>query len=368
VVFNQAAEEMLRCSASEVMGQTIDRFIPPAARAAHRRHIPAFGQTGVTNRSMHSLQPLTALRADGDEFPIEATISQVEVGGEKLYTVIMRDITERRRAEEERTQLLTREQAARAEAEAAVLVREAFLSIAAHELKTPLTALLGFTHVLQRSSKTALELPDRDRKALRAIGEQGKRLNRLIEALLDLSRIQLGRLSIEEQAVDVNAMARRVVAELEPTLEQHSLHIQTDDQPCIVLGDELRLEQVLHNLLQNAIKYSPDGGPILVRVVHNHGQIRFSVTDRGIGIPEAAQDFLFLQFYRGSNVDPRQISGLGIGLYVVSQIVSLHGGTIEVVSQEGQGSTFTVVLPPWTAVGTTPGTLSATTNTNNATL
>lgn len=368
VVFNRAAEEMLRCSASEVMGQTIDRFIPPAAREAHRRHIPAFGQTGVTNRSMHSLRPLTALRADGEEFPIEATISHVEAGGEKLYTVIMRDITERQRAEEDRTQLLQREQAARAEAEAAVRVREVFLSIAAHELKTPLTALLGFTHVLQRRSKTTLEMPDRDRKALRAIGEQGKRLNRLIETLLDLSRIQLGRLSIEEQRVDVNALAARVVAELEPALEHHSLHLQCDDESCIVLGDELRLEQVLHNLLQNAVKYSPDGGPIHVRVERQLEQIRLSVTDRGIGIPEAAQAFLFLQFYRGSNVDPRRISGLGIGLYIVSQIVGLHGGTINVTSQEGHGSTFTVSLPPWTEDQVEPGTVSATRPTTNSTL
>lgn len=234
------------------------------------------------------------------------------------------------------------------EAQEAVHVREVFLSIAAHELKTPLTSLLGYAHVLQRRVAREAVFGEREQRTLGAVVEQGQRLNRLIEALLDLSRIQTDRLSIERQPVDLAALAQRLVAEMLPTLDQHSLHLVVPE-PLIVEGDQLRLEQVLQNLLQNAIKYSPGGGPILVRIDRQASAAgpvaRLSVTDHGIGIPSDAQPQLFQRFYRAGNVDPRRISGLGIGLFVVNEIVTRHGGSIHVQSQEGVGSTFTVCLP-----------------------
>jgi PAS domain S-box-containing protein len=230
------------------------------------------------------------------------------------------------------------------EAQDAVRVREAFLSIAAHELKTPLTALLGYTNVLERRAQREQALSERNQRTLQAIGDQGERLNRLIESLLDLSRIQTGRLSIELQQVDLAALARSVVAEMQPTLERHTIEISAPET-LTVEGDGLRLEQVLHNLLHNAIKYSPTGGPVEIRLRQENGDALLSVSDQGIGIPQTAQENLFQRFFRAGNVDPRQISGLGIGLFVVSEIVSRHGGAIEVQSQEGVGSTFTVRLP-----------------------
>lgn len=230
------------------------------------------------------------------------------------------------------------------EAQAAIRLREIFLSIAAHELKTPLTAILGYAHVLEQRTRREQSLSERSQRTLQAITEQGERLNRLIETLLDLSRIQTGRLSVEIQPIDLAELARQVVAEIRPTLDHHTIQIRAPET-LPIQGDPLRLEQVLHNLLHNAIKYSPHGGPVEIELRREDEQTVLSVSDQGIGIPEAAQPLLFQQFFRAPNVDPKQISGLGIGLFVINEIVARHGGTITVLSQENVGSTFSVRLP-----------------------
>jgi signal transduction histidine kinase len=255
------------------------------------------------------------------------------------------EIAERRRVEDERARLLVSEQHARAEAQAAAQLRDQFLSIASHELKTPLTSLLGYVHLLMRRTQVDVPLTPRDRRAIEVISEQVSRLKRLIEMLLDISRMQSDQFVIEREPVDITALARRVVAELKHDLDLHAVTIRADDGPLVVLGDELRLEQVLQNLLQNAIKYSPHGGEIDVALHHQDDSVCMSVTDRGMGIPQEALPLLFQRFYRAENADAHQINGMGIGLYVVKEIVSNHGGTVEVTSTEGVGSTFTVHLP-----------------------
>ena len=236
------------------------------------------------------------------------------------------------------------EQRARAAAEAAIQARDQFLSIASHELKTPLTSLLGYAELLQRRTMREGTLSERDRRAVQVIVEQAMRLNRMVASLLDLSRIETGQLSIERAPVDLRGLARRVVEEMQLTLDRHTIAISTPDEPVLIMGDELRLEQVLQNLISNAIKYSPEGGPISVQVEQYAARASVAVTDRGIGIPADALPRLFQRFYRANNVDP-QSSGMGLGLYVVKEIVALHGGEVHVTSREGEGSTFTVCLP-----------------------
>lgn len=251
---------------------------------------------------------------------------------------------ERKRAEEARIQLI-REQSARAEAEAAVRMRDQFLSIAAHELKTPLTSLLGNVQLLQRRAGRNDALDERNRRMLNVIYNQTVRLNRMIEALLDISRLETGQLTIARELLDINALVRRVAAEIEPSLDQHTLDVHGPAQPLLIIGDELRLEQVLQNLIQNGVKYSPHGGPITVAVTHEATHVQIAVTDRGIGIPREALGKLFTRFYRAPNANQHQIHGMGVGLFVVAEIVRLHGGRIEVTSCENQGSTFTITLP-----------------------
>lgn len=283
-------------------------------------------------------------RGDGSTFPVEVSLSGANLGGEPLVLSIIRDITTRRQAELERADLLEREYTARAAAEAAVRVRDTFLSTAAHELKTPLTVLLGNIQLLQRHNR-ALSLPEREQRLLRIVGEQAARLNRLISVMLDISRLQTGQLTIVRAPCDIGALVQRVVDEVRPTLEQHTLTSSLPDMPLLIEGDELRLEQVLQNLLSNAIKYSPQGGAITVRVERQGPGVRIEVADQGIGIPQANLSKLFQRFYRADNVDPQSISGMGIGLYVVRAIIELHGGQVGVTSREEGGSIFTIYLP-----------------------
>ncbi|HEX6287541.1 MAG TPA: GAF domain-containing protein [Herpetosiphonaceae bacterium] len=246
----------------------------------------------------------------------------------------------------ERARLYEAEQQARSEAEAAVRVRDQFLSIAAHELKTPLTVLLGNVQLIQRRSMETGTFGERDHRALALIETQVLRLNGLINALLDISRIQSGQLSIQPVPLDLGALAERVVAEVQPTLgPQHALSCEREAEPLLVNGDAVRLEQVLHNLIANAIKYSPHGGQVSVRVERCNDKVCLLVRDEGIGIPKSALPHLFQRFFRAANADLHHITGLGVGLYVVKKIVSLHGGSVTVTSTEGGGSVFTVALP-----------------------
>jgi signal transduction histidine kinase len=231
------------------------------------------------------------------------------------------------------------------EAHAAIGTRDQFLSIASHELKTPLTSLLMAAQLIQRRTAREATLGPRDQRALTVVVNQAARLNRMILSLLDLSRIESGQLSIEHGEVDLNALVRSLQEEVTPTLEQHTLEVEAPDTPVLVRGDALRLEQVLQNLVQNGVRYSPQGGPITVRLTTQDGEARIAVTDRGIGIPAEALPNLGGRFYRAPNVEQHQISGLGIGLYVVREIVTLHGGQFDVTSTEGEGSTFTIRLP-----------------------
>jgi signal transduction histidine kinase len=245
----------------------------------------------------------------------------------------------------ERAQLYQSEQQARADAQDAVRARDVFLSIAAHELKNPLTALLGNAQLLARRMTRAGTLSQHDQHVLTGIIDQASRLNQMIAALLDLSHVDTGQLRIAPAPMDIAALARRVVDTIAPTVPTHRITYAAPAEPLVVAGDELRLEQAIQNLIGNALKYSPNGGAVEVRLAAQGQHVCISISDEGIGIPNDALPNLFRRFYRAPNVEGQSIEGIGVGLYVVKEIISLHGGEIKVVSSEGQGSTFTICLP-----------------------
>ncbi|NTU84183.1 MAG: DUF4118 domain-containing protein [Chloroflexales bacterium] len=230
-------------------------------------------------------------------------------------------------------------------AQAAIHARDRFLSLAAHELRTPLTAVLGNVQLLARRLTQVNEVDDRVQRKLQLIDGQLHRLTDMIATLLDISQLESGQLSLTLTPVDLCALARRVVEQAEGTLAQHTLTCNIPDLAVLVMGDALRLEQVLNNLLQNAVKYSPDGGRITVQVGRQHNRAFLAMADQGVGIPAEALPHLFERYYRAPDTSRHAISGMGIGLYVVREIVTLHGGTTEVTSAEGSGSTFTIWLP-----------------------
>ncbi len=261
-----------------------------------------------------------------------------------LFLLIQRGITRKAQQLEERGRLIRQEQAARATAETALRALDTFLSLASHELRTPLTAISGSAQLLRRRLLQEGGIAEGNERTLDLITRQVERLNLLTEQLLDTSRLQAGQLSIQPRPLDLTVLVHQVV-EAQATTTDHTLRVGGVDGPTMIAGDAVRLEQVLHNLVGNAIKYSPDGGPIDVRISRQGATVRVEVKDQGIGIPESAQAQLFQRFFRASNVSVKGIGGLGIGLYVVKEIVELHGGTVEVTSAEGKGSTFAIHLP-----------------------
>ncbi|HYF66182.1 MAG TPA: ATP-binding protein, partial [Herpetosiphonaceae bacterium] len=228
------------------------------------------------------------------------------------------------------------------EAREAVREREALLSVASHELKNPLTSLLGYANLLERRIVAGATVGERELKHSRMIREQGGRLSKMLDLLLDVARLDSGQLVLQTAVVDMGAVVERILTEMDATLTIHTILYYEPDAPAILRGDELRLEQVVRNLLSNAIKYSPAGGEITVRLETAAERVVLAIRDLGIGIPAAALPRIFQRF---SRVGGNTISGLGVGLYVVREIIALHGGAIEVASQEGAGSTFTVTLP-----------------------
>ena len=237
-------------------------------------------------------------------------------------------------------------EAARASAEAEVQARGEFLSVAAHELRTPVTSVRGYAQLLLRKcSQSQAYDPAKLVRALQAIDQQSDRLTRLVAQLLDISRIQAGTLDLEPAPVDLSALVEDVAA-LHRAMHTHPLTViaAPDVQ---VIADALRLEQVLVNLLDNAVKYSVDDLPIELSVSlaadGSDGGAEITVRDRGIGIPAEHQHHVFERFYQVNG--SVHSGGMGLGLYISRQIVEAHGGTIAVQTPEGGGTRFVVRLP-----------------------
>ncbi|HEU4326319.1 MAG TPA: ATP-binding protein [Roseiflexaceae bacterium] len=232
-----------------------------------------------------------------------------------------------------------------AESQEAVRTRDQFLAIASHELKTPLTSLLGHTQLLTRRLARGEGDPERTRRALQVITSQGQRLNHLITSLLDLSRLQNGQMQLSLAPLDLHALAEQVVAEMQTEFERPRIALDAPGAPVMIQGDGLRLEQVLINLLQNAVKYSDPDTPITVTLEQDGASAVLAVRDQGIGIPAEVLPHIFGRFYRAPNIDSQNISGMGMGLFLVHEVVSRHDGHVGVSSAVGQGTVFTVTLP-----------------------
>jgi signal transduction histidine kinase len=238
---------------------------------------------------------------------------------------------------------VTSERQALAAAEQAIALRDRFISIASHELKTPLTAIKGIAQLLRRAHATdrldLVRLGDQ----LATINIQAERLQELIDDLLDISRIQSGRLELRPEPVELVAIVDGLIATMP---DERRRRVRLDAIPPVYGNwDPMRLEQVTQNLLDNAIKYSTPATMVDVQIRANGTDALLTISDRGIGIPAGEIATLFEPFARAANAGQRDDSGLGLGLYITRQIVEHHGGTITVESVEGQGSTFTVRLP-----------------------
>jgi predicted ATPase/signal transduction histidine kinase len=278
-----------------------------------------------------------------------ASQAAISLENARLYTELRQENAERRRAEaslqESQAMLRMRvegEQRARAEAEEAVHLRDEFLSIASHELRTPLTSLKLAVERLEKGHAQDMDA-ERVRWAAALAGRQIKRLDTLVDSLLDVSRIQAGMLQPQRTTVDLCAVVRAAAAELSDTLARAGSALAVHaEAPVMGAFDGPRMEQVVTNLLTNAIKFG-EGRPIDISVTKDGRAARIVVKDRGIGIPAEVQGEIFERFRRG--VSSRHYGGLGLGLYIARTIVEAHGGRVRVESAVGSGSTFIVELP-----------------------
>ncbi|AUX36802.1 MULTISPECIES: ATP-binding protein [Sorangium] len=253
-----------------------------------------------------------------------------------------RDMTARVHAEQQRDRLLLEERRTRAAAEEATRLRDEFLLVASHELRTPLTSLQLSIQSLEQRLSRGMDV-ERVRSAVALSSRQIKRLATLIDMLLDVSRIQAGRLELNRAPVNLRELVTEIVVHLGDQLVQSgSTLAMRAEQPIIGWWDPYRLEQVVTNLLTNAIKFG-EHSPIEIAITGEDRVARLSVTDHGIGIPAEVQEQLFERFRRG--VSSRHYGGLGLGLYIARTIVEAHGGRIRLSSEVGRGSTFCVELP-----------------------
>ncbi|MDI1480160.1 MASE1 domain-containing protein [Polyangium sp. y55x31] len=318
--------------AAELLGKPVFDFVLSEREGiAHR---------GVLRALEHgNLGPVDGwvARADGTTVEVEIMLARVPRGGKCALLAIYRDITRRKQIEEERAALYR-------EAEESIRARDEFLAIASHELKTPLTALSLKLQALCRSLQTDPDLAAKIAPALDVALRQTRRLNTLVDELLDVSRITQGRLELRlDEDVDLSAVAEDVVQRMQDTAARAGCELRLDSDAAVVgRWDRSRVEQVLMNLLSNAIKYGARA-PIDVRVRDEGASARVSVTDRGIGIPAEDQKRIFDRFERAVSV--RHFGGFGLGLWIARRIVEALGGTIAVESAPGEGATFTVTLP-----------------------
>lgn len=254
-----------------------------------------------------------------------------------------RDVTDRKRAEEERLLLLKAERTARGQAEAATRAKDQFLSVVSHELRTPLAAMLGWVNVL----KTGVT-GERAARALETIERSGRVQAKLIEDLLDVSRVITGQMRLDLRLVDLPSLMRQALDTIRPTAEAKAVRIEAHLDPSAgpVAGDADRLQQIAWNLLSNALKFTPTGGFVEVCLERRELDVRLVVRDTGQGISPAFLPFIFDRFRQADRAESRRMRGLGLGLAIVRHLVELHGGTVAAASVgQGQGATFTCTFP-----------------------
>jgi PAS domain S-box-containing protein len=344
VEFNPAAVRTFGFSRDQVLGRELaETIIPARLRSRHRQALRRCVETGEAHILGKRLE-MPAQRADGTEFPVELAVTRVVAGARPVFTAHVRDITDRQRIEHERAELLERERSARMEAERANRSKDQFLATVSHELRTPLTAILGWASILQTRGVSPDRLPDIHDRIFRSAKAQAQ----IVNDLLDVSRMVAGQFQLEWQETDVCDVARLGLETIHSTALAKGVAMDAEipGAGCVVSGDPARLQQVIWNLLSNAIRFTPAGGAVLLTVQASGSSVVIEVRDTGIGVSAAFLPHLFERFWQADNTSTRAHGGLGLGLALVRHIVELHGGEVEARSEgEGCGSTFVVRLP-----------------------
>ena len=302
----------------------------------------AFRELQLTGYLRYENLPLQT--KEGKLREVEFVSNVYDEGGQRVIQCNIRDITDRKLAEEERMLLLESAQAARAEADVANSIKDEFLATLSHELRTPLTSILGWSHLLDNGKLDEQAA----KRAVETIVRNAEAQKQLIDDLLDISRIIIGKLRLDIGPVQLAPMIESIVDGMRPAADARNIQLQTalDQSVDPISGDPDRLQQVIWNLLSNAIKFTSQGGKVLARLERTDSNLEITISDTGQGIAPGLLPHVFDRFRQADSSSSRTHGGLGLGLAIVRQLVELHGGTVSAESPgEGEGSTFKVRLP-----------------------
>lgn len=335
--FNYAAEQMFGFTKAELLGKPLTPIMPPHLRDVHAAGLQRYLTTGQRHLPHWHNVELPGYTKDGREFPLEVSFSLLEASDKKFLTGVLRDITERKRAEVALRQ-------AREAAEAATQAKSTFLANMSHELRTPMNAIIGFTRLVMRRSQDVL--PQRQYENLGKILLSAEHLLTLINDILDLSKIEAGHMEVHPVSFALETVVDVCLHTLEPMVLSERLHLVKDIDAALPLltTDKDKVQQILMNLLSNAVKFTTEGA-ITITARHRDGESTIVVADTGIGIPAEALEHIFEEFRQVDSSTTRQYGGTGLGLSISRRLAQLLGGDITVQSVFGVGSTFTVTLP-----------------------
>jgi PAS domain S-box-containing protein len=339
--WNEGAERLFGYAAAEVIGKSVMILIPPG-RANEEPYILERIRRGEKVDHYETARR----RKDGSEIDISLTVSPVRDKSGKVIgaSKIARDISERKRAELEREELLRRETSARAEAEKANHLKDEFLATVSHELRSPLNAILGWARMLREKQLDE----EKAARAFEVIYRNAHAQNQLIGDLLDVSRIITGRLRLDVSLVELIPIIDAAMDVVRPAANAKNIRLSSTLDPAAgwVSVDPDRLLQILWNLLSNAVKFTPEGGEVAVHLERETTRIAITVSDTGEGIEPEFLPFVFDRFRQFDGDTARAHGGLGLGLAIVRHMVELHGGTVSAASPgRGRGASFTVALP-----------------------
>ncbi|HTN38689.1 MAG TPA: PAS domain S-box protein [Arachidicoccus sp.] len=318
--WNRGAEKIFGYKEQEVIGQNISIIIP-SDRIDEETVILKNIRSGVTVDHFQTVR----LRKGGMPLDISLSVSPIKDSAGRIIgaSKIARDITFEKLA-----QSILKERNKR---------KDEFIAMASHELKTPLTSMSGYLQLLE------IKVPDEDKVFVKRIIRQQERLNNLFNDLFDISKIQAGKLKFSFENFDMTQLILEVIDSFRNANPDFRFQVDLQEN-LLIEGDSIRLEQVITNLLANAVKYSPNGGNVEVRATIHAEELIFSIRDQGLGIASEHLREIFNQYYRAEQIDTK-IAGLGLGLYISKEIIERHGGRIWAESSLGEGSKFTVILP-----------------------
>jgi PAS domain S-box-containing protein len=336
-LFNQGAEKIFGYSSEEILGEHLDLLLPMRFSEQHRQNVADFGKAPILARRMGERREIFGRRKNGTEFPAEASISKLDVGEECVYTVILRDITERKQIER---------------------MKDEFVSVVSHELRTPLTSIHGSLGLL--ASGLLPTDSEQGKRLLEIATDSTDRLVRLINDILDIERIESGKVKMEPEVCNVLDLITSAVNIIQPLADKANISLSTCSLSVQIWADTDRIVQTLTNLLSNAIKFSKPGATVCLTAAQQGEEVLLTVKDTGRGIPADKLNSIFERFQQVDSSDSRNHEGTGLGLAICKSIVQQHGGQIWAESVLGEGSSFYFTLPIFQAPRTHESVISVT--------